>query len=76
MIGTKYMNPNPQEPSVTDALITYLEWAYPNRLPDSNVGEFGFGKLFGASQVVNHLKFLRDKQRENMLGEQLRLKEI
>lgn len=59
----------PKTPQISDELISYLEYMWPDKLPDRYDGEFNIGQRFGAAATVRHLKMLHAEQRENMLNQ-------
>ena len=52
----------PPVPEVSDALLTYLNYLYPNELPTQPIELTGIRFIQGQRDVVQHLTALRQKQ--------------
>ena len=52
----------PPIPDVSDTLLTYLNYIYPNELPTGTPDLYLIARLQGAQEVIRHLERLRKKQ--------------
>ena len=58
------MNNENYYPLITDKLLQALERDFPNELPKKQISEFELGVLIGHQQVIDKLKFEKDKVNE------------
>lgn len=51
-------------PYIPDAIITYLERVFPNKMPIEELTYFEYGKAAGVQEVIQHLKQVKNWSEE------------